>query len=110
MPGAPDYSRCFLRKGARGQPRGDDAVRRLAARRVPGHGGDEVVSLEREEAEVLYGAHRRGPRDVAEQRDLSEEVARAERRRLGTVDLDGGGSGGYQVEAVAPIALREHLG
>jgi len=23
MPGAPDYSRCFLRKGARGQPRGD---------------------------------------------------------------------------------------
>src|SRR5262245_36959061 len=60
---------------ARAEALADDQVRRIAGRRMAGHGADERVAIERVEREVGHGTHRRRPGHVAEQRDLAEPAS-----------------------------------
>jgi hypothetical protein len=54
----------------------DDGPRRLGARRVAGHSGDELVAFERPRRQGGAGRDGGRPGDVVEKRDLAEEVAR----------------------------------
>lgn len=55
-----------------------DRLGRVAARRVPGHRGHELVAFERPQRRVFRGRHRCGAQHRAQQRDLPEEIARPE--------------------------------
>src|SRR5436309_5907192 len=92
MPGTYEYTRVqALRvsdERAGRHPRPHDAVGRLEARRVAGHRRDEVVPFDRVERQVGRRAHGRRTRDVAQERDLAEEVSAAETPGLAAVDLD----------------------
>ena len=68
------------------------------------HGGEELVPLHREEVQRLEGAYRRRSRDVAQQRDLTEEVAGPELPGRAVVELHDGLAAGDGVEVVADLA------
>src|SRR5687767_10139385 len=84
---------------------------RLGGRRrrgVTGDRGQEVVALERVKARVGDRGHRRGPRNVAQERDLSEGVTRTGERAAAAVGLDLELALGEDVEAVAHVAGADH--
>src|SRR5437764_1147595 len=105
----PGDSECTRRLDARGDrhARRHDALRGLEARRVPGHDADEVVPLDRVEAQIVDRSDGCRSRNVAQERDLAEEVAGAEGARLRAVEVHPRGAGLDRVEAVAVLALRE---
>src|SRR5205085_8180877 len=68
----------------------DHRLRGLAALRVAGDGGEELVTLQRVQEHVRARGDGRRPRNVAQERDLSEVVASLERGEslLLGVDVD----------------------
>ena len=80
MPGNADIP--ATTRAPAGRARGDDAVGRLAARRVARDGGDEVVPLERVQPGGLSIARTVAVRGTSRsKRDLAEEVPAARTRR-----------------------------
>src|SRR4029079_2897716 len=62
------------------EARSDDGVGSLAARRMAADCEAELVALEGQERSGATSGHRGCARNIAEQRDLAEMVARPERR------------------------------
>src|SRR5918999_3018039 len=87
----------------------NDGVGSLGTRSVSRDGRDEVVTLERVELDVALRPHGGGARNVANERDLSEGVPRAEHPRRAAVRRHVHRPFGDDVEAIARVALREDL-
>ena len=79
---APDSSRLQLRdRGVeRAEARGDDLLGRRVRGLVAGHGGHELSRSSVYSIDVGRRCHGRGARHVAQERDLAERLAPAERR------------------------------
>lgn len=74
-------------------------------------GPEEVGAVEGEQARGSQGRDGRGPGDPVEQRDLTEAVTGGEHVRAGhVVDGDPEPPVGHDVEAVADVALDDHVG
>ena len=91
-------------------PRRDDGFGRAGAVGVAGHRRQELVPRQRNERGIRRGADGGGPRDVTQQRDLPERVARAELPDGHAVDEGFEASGFHDEEAVARLALPDDLG
>src|ERR687895_1146054 len=72
--------------------------------------GEEVLAFEREHLRGRTNRHRRRARDVVQEGDLAEVVARPERARLGARDLHPQLPVGDEVEAVADLADADDRG
>src|SRR5512133_4237769 len=76
---------------------------------MAGDGAQELVPLERVETDLALCGHGRGPRHVAQERDLAEVVARTQRAHV----LPSGGNVHLarldDVEAVAVVTLVDDL-
>ena len=77
---------------------------------MAGERDEKDLALERIEVDVGAGCHRRRARHVVQQCDLAETVTAVQRRdvvsRCNDVDL----AVGDHVEAVAVLALSDHVG
>ena len=93
----------LAREEAGREPGGHDVLGGRERRSVARHGGDEVLPLDGVDPERLDGSHGRRARDVAQQRDLAEEVARPELARRAVVELHRRCSGCDRVEVVARL-------
>ena len=69
----------------------------------------ELVALERVQLGLRLGVHGRRPGHVAEESDLAEVVAGAERRDVTSVDEDIDFAGDDDVEAIPGLALLDDL-
>ncbi len=74
---------------------------------VAGNGGDEDVAPERVELHVGLGRHRRRPRHVLQERDLTEVVAGPELRHPASLLGDDDGALLDRVEAVTFVAFAD---
>ena len=87
----------------------DHRRRQLVAAPVPGHGEQELVAVQREQARVHRRPHRRRARNVVQQGDLPERFARPLVAAEGPVFEDLDLAVLDQEEAVADLALDDHV-
>src|SRR5215210_5353744 len=86
----------------------DDLVGRLRARARARHGRQEVLALERQQAEVRLGRHRRGPGNVPQQGDLAEVIARPQASDLAPSHRDDRPALLQHEEPIARLAFTDH--